>query len=204
MNRQAFCITATATAALAMLGIGLVAWQFGWVSTDGARPGTRGTALVGGPFSLVDHTGQARTDKDFAGKLMLVYFGYISCPDVCPIGLRLISTALGMMGDDAKEVQPIFITVDPARDTVSKMAEYVKIFHSSLIGLTGPEANIAEAAKAYRVYYQKSDSPPKHSHDYLLGHSSIIFLMDRQGRYLAHFSHRTKPELIARQITENL
>src|SRR5688500_18840838 len=142
-------------------------------------PLVSGTALVGGPIELVSHKGENVTDKEFRGKYMLVSFGYTYCPDVCPTELQVISAALDELGEKAKVIQPIFITIDPERDTVATLARYMPSFHPSYIGLTGSPAAVAKAAKAYRVYYSRSEN--KSGGDYLMDHSSIIYLMDKQG-----------------------
>ena len=110
---------------------------------------------VGGPFALTDQAGHARTDRDFRGRLMLVYFGFTFCPDVCPTDLQAIGLALDRLGPDGDQVQPIFITVDPERDTASHLADYVPMFHPRLIGLTGSADAIRKVADAYKVYYAR-------------------------------------------------
>jgi protein SCO1/2 len=139
-----------------------------------------GKALVGGPFTLVDDTGKRVTDKDYRGRYMLVFFGFTSCPDICPAGLQLISAALDKLGPKADRVTPIFISVDPERDTPQKLAAYVKNFNPHLVGLTGTPEEIAAVAKAYKVFYQKvaNQSSPA---DYGMDHTSIIYLMDPNG-----------------------
>ena len=144
-----------------------------------------GKSLVGGPFKLTNHRGEQVTHEDFRGKYMLAYFGYTHCPDICPHELQVITEALDRLGDKAAEVQPVFITVDPERDTVDHMAKYVSHFHPKLIGLTGTEEEILVAAKAYRVLFRKAYDPS--SSDYLVDHSSVTFLMDEEGEYAAHF-----------------
>jgi protein SCO1/2 len=203
MNHRLFRITLVS--ALAIFIAVLFAWQYGFLSPGGGRPGTTGIAKIGGPFTLTDHTGTTRTEKDFRGKLMLIYFGYTYCPDVCPTALQVMSVALQNLGKDAEAVSPIFITVDPERDTVNHLSDYVKNFDGGMIGLTGSEAQIKEAAKVYRVYYRKATpeagSPPK---DYLMDHSSVVYLMDREGLYLAHFTHRSSSEDIEAAIRKYL
>jgi len=156
--------------------------------------------LVGGPFELVSHKGEHVTDKDFRGKYMLVSFGYTYCPDVCPTELQVISAALDELGEKAKDIQPIFITIDPERDTVATLAQYMPSFHPRYIGLTGSPEAIAKAAKAYRVYYSKGEN--KGGGDYLMDHSSIIYLMDKQGTFLKHFSYGTDAKVLAKGIEE--
>lgn len=146
-----------------------------------------GKALVGGPFTLVDDTGKRVTDKDYRGRYMLVFFGFTSCPDICPAGLQLISAALDKLGPKADRVTPIFISVDPERDTPQKLATYVKNFNPHLVGLTGTPEEIAAVAKAYKVFYQKvaNQSSPA---DYGMDHTSIIYLMDPDGEFVTHFT----------------
>ena len=190
---------------LALVVAGLFAWQYGFLTPGGGRTGVSGIAKIGGPFTLKDHTGAAKTDRDFQGNLMLIYFGYSFCPDVCPTALQIMSVALQNLGDKAQSVIPIFITVDPERDTVKHLSDYVKNFDARMVGLTGSEEQIKQAAKVYRVYYRKAEpalgDPPK---DYLMDHSSIVYLMDREGRYLTHFTHRSQSEDIEAAIRKHL
>lgn len=163
--------------------------------------GSGPVAAIGGPFTLVDHTGERVSEADFSGKHMLVYFGYTYCPDVCPTELAVMSRALDLLGEAASEVTPVFITVDPARDTVETMADYRRHFHSSLVALTGSEEQIAAAAKAYRVYYAKAGEDDEY---YLMDHTSFVYLMDEQGRYVAHFGPAVSAEAMAERIREAL
>ena len=166
-------------------------------SSETARESTR--ALIGGPFELVDHNGETVTEKDFAGKYMLIYFGYTFCPDVCPTELQAMSTALDQIpAERLAKIAPLFITVDPERDTVSVMKQYVTLFHENLVGLTGSAAQIDAVKKTYRVYAEKTDSSA--ATDYLVDHTSIIYLMDARGDYLSHFSYGTTPEEMAEKL----
>ncbi|HWV83149.1 MAG TPA: SCO family protein [Hyphomicrobiaceae bacterium] len=165
-----------------------------------ALPST-GKALVGGPFTLVDHTGKTVTDKDFRGRYMLVYFGFTNCPDICPSGLQVISAALDKAGAKAEQVTPLFVTVDPERDTPEQLASYVSSFHPRLIGLTGSPEQIAAALKAYRVYAKKVEDP-KSTAGFTYDHTSIIYLMDRNGDYLANFTHATSADRIAERLAQ--
>lgn len=158
---------------------------------------------VGGPFELVDHTGRPRSDRDFRDHLMLVYFGFTYCPDVCPTDLMAIGQALELLGPDGDDVQPIFITLDPARDTAAHLAEYVPLFHPRLIGLTGNEQAIRSAADAYKVYYAKV-AIGKAADDYTIDHTSFIYLMDREGRYLGFFPPGTSAERMVEIIRPRL
>lgn len=162
-----------------------------------------GKPSVGGPFSLIDHTGKHVTDKDYLGRYMLVFFGYTNCPDVCPAGLQVMSAALDKLGKHADEIVPIFITLDPARDTPEKLATYVKAFSPRLIGLTGSESDITATAKAYRVYFQKvpDDKDPK---SYTIDHSAIFYLMGKDGKLLAPIPHTNDVEQLAASLDRAL
>ncbi len=193
---------------ITLVGVALLAAALlGWtavrtLSGDGAGS-VIGEAAIGGPFTLVDGEGRTRTDADFRGKLMLIYFGYTYCPDVCPTELQSMMQAHDLLGPDAAaEVQPIFISVDPERDTPAQVGAYVESFGDALIGLTGTPEQVAAAARAYRVYYRKNES--ESATDYLVDHSSIIYLMGRDGRFLSHFGRGTAPEDMAAAIRKFL
>jgi cytochrome oxidase Cu insertion factor (SCO1/SenC/PrrC family) len=162
-----------------------------------------GKALVGGPFELVDHTGKTVTDSDFRGRFMLVYFGFTFCPDVCPSGLQVMSAALDKVGAKGEQVVPLFITVDPERDTPAQLAQYVPSFHPRLVGLTGSPEQIAGVQKAYRVYARKV-TDDKSTAGYTYDHTSLMYLMDPQGNYVAHFTHATPVERIAERLQKAL
>ena len=175
---------------------------FGINQTATPHVTSSGKALIGGPFSLIDQHGKPVSEKSYAGKFKLIYFGYTFCPDVCPTELQVISAALDILGDKAAPIQPIFITVDPARDTVAIMAEYVSNFHESFVGLTGTPEQVAAAAKAYRVYFSKAKTEDDDS--YLMDHSSIIYLMDANGDFIKHFNFGTKPKALAEELKKYL
>jgi protein SCO1/2 len=158
---------------------------------------------VGGPFALTDHTGRPRTDRDFRGALMLVYFGFTYCPDVCPTDLMAITQALDLLGADAGKVQPLFITLDPERDTAEHLADYVTLFHPRLIGLTGSLDAIRDAADAYKVYFAKV-ATGKNTDDYTVDHTAYIYLMDRDGKYLGFFPPGTSAERMVEIIRPRL
>ncbi|HYN00432.1 MAG TPA: SCO family protein [Aestuariivirgaceae bacterium] len=164
----------------------------------GQGPISSGTALIGGPFQLTAHTGARVSDKDLEGKYLLIFFGYTYCPDVCPTELQVISAALDQLGDKAKDIQPIFITIDPERDTPDALSKYMPNFHPRYLGLTGSPEEIDRVAKAYRVYYAKAKEVEEG--DYLMDHSSIIYLMDKQGTFLKHFSYGTDAKALAAGI----
>jgi protein SCO1/2 len=169
-----------------------------YVVRSGQSPVEIGTALIGGPFSLVDQTGKRVTEKDFAGRHLLVFFGFTQCPDICPTGLQVMAATLDKLGTKADGLVPMFITVDPARDTPEIMQAYVSAFHTRLTGLTGSEAEIQAVTKAYRVYAKRVDDPGS-AGGYTMDHSGFIYLMDPAGTYVTHFRHNANPdELVAR------
>jgi len=140
---------------------------------------------VGGPFELTDHTGRIRTERDFRGQLMLVYFGFTYCPDVCPTDLLQMALAVDQLGQAGDMVQPVFITVDPERDTPEHLKQYMPLFHPRFVGLTGDAIAIRAAASAYRVFYKKVEWGDRS--DYTVDHSAFIYLMGRDGEYLGFF-----------------
>lgn len=157
---------------------------------------------IGGPFDLIDHAGRRRTDEDFRGKVVLIYFGYSHCPDVCPTQLQALSLALDMLGTDGNVVQPLFITVDPERDTPSHLADYVTSFHPRLVALTGPPSAIREVALAYKVYFARTN--PAQGGDYLVDHTGFIYLVGKDGRYRGFLPPGTPPEQIVRVVRSQL
>ncbi len=166
-------------------------------------PQTTGEALVGGPFSLTNHEGDSVTEQDFRGRLMLVFFGFTFCPDICPTELQTISRAIDELGPEAEEVTPVFITIDPARDTPQRMAEYVAHFGPRFVGLTGSESEVRDAARAYRVYFAKVADEDA-AENYLMDHSAFTYLMDRDGKYVTHFPFRTPASVIASRVRQQL
>jgi protein SCO1 len=162
-----------------------------------------GTALVGGPFSLVGADGKTVTDADFRGRYMLVFFGFTHCPDICPAELQVIAQALDKLGGKGKKVVPVFITLDPERDTPKAMAEYVKSFGPNFVGLTGSPEAIAAAARAYRVAYAKVENKES-AGDYSVDHSALVYLMDPEGKYVTHFSYGTGADELAEKLNKIL
>jgi cytochrome oxidase Cu insertion factor (SCO1/SenC/PrrC family) len=162
-----------------------------------------GQALIGGPFTLTDHTGKRVTEQDFRGRYMLVFFGFTFCPDVCPSGLQVMSAALDALGPKAERFVPVLITVDPERDTPEQLAQYVQSFHPRLVGLTGTPAEIKTVAKAYRVYVQKV-ADPKSTADYTINHSGLIYVVGPDGSYRSHFPYYTKVDDLARGLSRLL
>lgn len=167
-------------------------------SGEGTETASSGKAQVGGPFTLVNQDGETVTEEAYRGKYMLIYFGFTFCPDVCPTELGIMTAALDRLGKKAEKVQPIFITIDPERDTPEVMARYVKLFSPRLVGLTGTPEQIDEVAKAYHVFYRKVED--ENSTEYTMDHSSIVFLMGPDGEYLKLFPPQTPPDKMAAAI----
>jgi cytochrome oxidase Cu insertion factor (SCO1/SenC/PrrC family) len=186
----------------AVLGvwIAVLAGAAGWIVWDAVQ-GNRPT--IGGPFTLTDENGQTVTQDTYKGKPTLIYFGFTYCPDVCPTSLLLMETALEKLGPDGpKKANGLLITVDPERDTPKLLKDYVSNFSPTFHGLTGTPEQISAVAKAFRVYYQKA--PSKTGGPYLMDHSSIIYLLDRNGRFVTHFTHEAKAEAIAAAVAKLL
>ncbi len=194
---------------IAYLGLGLAAIVVGLlgriylapVDTSGPQAVAPSPALaIGGAFTLVDHNRKTVTDIDFRGRYMLVFFGYTFCPDACPTALQTVTEAMDLLGAQATKVQPIFISVDPERDTPETLKSFVANFHPRMIGLTGSPEQVAAAAKVYRVYFAKANDED----EYLMDHSAIIYLMGPDGKFVTHFSHGTTPDTMAAKVREHL
>lgn len=154
------------------------------------------------PFSLTNHQGERVSHEDFAGKYMLIFFGYSFCPDVCPTELSKVTVALDMLekqGRSIDNIQPLFITIDPVRDTPQQLSEYISLFHPKFIGLTGSPQEIDEVAKTYQIYYKKSD-PNDTSDGYLMDHMSLTFLLDGSARRIYMFAASTTPSELAEAL----
>lgn len=157
---------------------------------------------LGGPFSLVDQTGRAVTERDFAGRWMLVYFGFTYCPDVCPTELGVMASALDALGPMGDAVVPVMVTVDPERDRPEQLAEYVARFHPRMVGLTGTPEQVADAARRYRVFYAKSRQAD--SDAYLMDHSSFVYLVGPDSRVRTLFRPDIPPDAMAATIKAQL
>ena len=189
--------------------IGLMALA-GWLVAPPAPTTSVGTTTssevatasvdIGGPFELVSHRGEVTTDADFRGRHLLVFFGYTYCPDICPTTLQQLSLALEELGPLAREVQPLFISVDPQRDTPESLAAYVEAFHPGIVGLTGTPEQVAQVAKSYRAFYARVEDEGGDEDSYLVDHSAYIYLMGPEGEYRSMFSHGTAPEDLAESI----
>jgi protein SCO1/2 len=159
------------------------------------------TSAVGGPFQLVDQNSKPITDQDLKGHPFLVFFGFTHCPDVCPTTLFDVSEILRALGPDADRTRALFITVDPERDTPAVMKDYLSSFDPHLSGLTGDPADIAAVAKAYRVYYKKV---PSEGGNYTMDHTAIVYLMDKDGRFVSPFSLKGPTEAAAADLRRYL
>ena len=162
----------------------------------------------GGSFSLTDQFGKRRTDMDFRGKYMLIFFGYTYCPDVCPTTLAVEAEALDKLGPRASHIVPIFISVDPKRDTPDKLKSYLSSFDAkppstrpNFVGLTGSDEEIAAAAKAYRVYYRAHiDARAQNGSDYSIDHTGDVYLMGPEGKFVAYYSQGILPDEMATDL----
>jgi protein SCO1/2 len=176
---------------------------FLWMQRPAAPAAPLAGSGLGGPFALIDQNGRAVTDQTYAGKYMLVYFGYTFCPDVCPLDTQKLATALrtfeAKSPDRAAKVQPIFITVDPERDTPAALKQFVAAFHPRLVGLSGTRAQVDAAKKAYKVYAQKA-GPADATKDYLVDHTAIIYLMGPDGAPISFADHNATAAQIAADL----
>jgi len=162
-----------------------------------------GTPAIGGPFTLVSTNGESVTDQSFRGKWLLIFFGYTSCPDLCPTALTNVSMALEKFGPDTSRLQPVFITVDPQRDTRDVMANYLKSFDARILGLTGTHAQIDDVTKEYRVYVAL-DKPERGGDDYLVSHSAYLYLMDPRGKFVNVIEGKEDGDAIAAWLRKEM
>jgi protein SCO1/2 len=166
-------------------------------------PGTAAVATnsaIGGPFRLTDHNGAPITDQDLKGRPTLIFFGFTHCPDVCPTTLFEVSEVLRALGSDAKQTRALFVTVDPERDTPATMKDYLSSFDPGLVGVTGDPSAIAQMLKAYRVYSKKVPTEG----GYTMDHTALVYLMDKQGRFVAPFNMKRKPQELAADLRRYL
>lgn len=158
-------------------------------------------AAVGGPFKLVDENGRPFTDETVKGKPFLVFFGFTHCPDVCPTALFEVSEIMRGLGSDANKLSALFISVDPERDTPAVLKDYLSSFDAHIRGLTGDPEAVAAVAKAYRVYYKKV---PLDGGDYTMDHTALVYLMDKQGRFIAPFNIKRPAETAVADLRKHL
>jgi cytochrome oxidase Cu insertion factor (SCO1/SenC/PrrC family) len=161
-----------------------------------------GRGPIGGPFTLTDHTGRQRADVEFRAKLLLVYFGYTYCPDICPTDLMAITDALAQLGPAAQSIQPIFITVDPERDTLDRLAYYVTAFHPSLIALTGTVEQVRAVATTFKAWFAKVEPPT--GAGYTVDHTAFIYIVGKDGRYAGFLPPSTSADRIAEVVRNKL
>ena len=182
---------------------GLVLFFVAVLFVAGRAPSPIGQAIagVGGPFHLEDENGKPISDADMKGRPFLVFFGFTHCPEICPTTLFEMSQVMRALGPDADRVGALFITVDPERDTPSILKDYLSNFDPHLRGLTGDQASINAAIKAYRVYAKKI---PLENGDYTMDHTAVVYLMDKDGRFVAPFSTKRTPEAEAAELRRHL
>jgi protein SCO1 len=196
-SRTLVLMAALVVVAFVAVGIRIVVWNGHDTASKSVLP------AIGGPFALVDQTGRAVADTEYRGRYMLIFFGYTFCPDVCPTTLSTVAGAMDKLNAyQQKKVVPIFITVDPARDTPAVMKDYVAAFGPAIVGLTGSEEQIAQVAKEFKVYAAKvkSDKPGQ----YTVDHSAILYLMGPDGHFVAHFPHGTSADDLAAGLKKYL
>lgn len=189
-----------ATCCVAALLAGGAWWLGNQTAHNAAAQEVSGKPAIGGDFSLTTQSGKQFTEANLKGRYSLIFFGFSNCPDMCPTALATITEALNSLPEAvSKEIQPVFITVDPERDTVEQLAEYSKNFHPSLISLTGSKEETEQAARAFKVYFQ---SLPKEAggEQYQVNHSGYIYLMDKNGQFKKPFAYDIAPDALAEQL----
>ncbi|MDP2409720.1 MAG: SCO family protein [Pseudolabrys sp.] len=184
-----------------LTGLAIFLGVFIYATGQMGRGGAPGSSAIGGPFSLIDQDGKPITDQDMKGKPFLVFFGFTHCPDVCPTALFEVSEVLRALGTDADRTGALFITVDPERDTPEVLKSYLSSFDPRLRAATGDAAAVTAAEKAYRVYSKKV---PTTGGDYTMDHTALVYLMDKQGRFVAPFNLKRKPEEAADELRKYL
>jgi protein SCO1/2 len=193
--------TARLLLALGAFVAGLALFTAVIVIVTGRTPAPIAMSTVGGPFKLVDQNAKPITDEDFKGQPFLVFFGFTHCPDVCPTTLFEVSEIFRALGPEAKNVRAMFVTVDPERDTPAVLKDYLASFDPRIIGVTGDEAAIAAAEKSYRVYAKKV---PTDGGGYTMDHTAIVYLMSKDGRFVAPFNMKRRPEEAAAELKRYL
>ena len=161
-----------------------------------------GKGPVGGPFTLTDQGGARRSLAHFRGKLVLLYFGFTYCPDVCPTDLMTVGNLVRSLGAAGEQVQPVFVTLDPERDKPEALRAYVASFHPRFVALTGSESEVRRVASSYKVYFEKVKPPGAST--YLIDHTAYVFLLDREGKFLTLFPPGTPQERMAVMVRQHL
>lgn len=189
-------VLAVFVAALVAGAGAVAAWKSGMFGHAGGA--AQGEALVGGPFQMTDQNGKRVDESLLKGKWTAVFFGYTFCPEACPTTLTTLAKAQDQLGPKARDLQVVFVSIDPERDTPGQLKTYLssQSFPKGTVGLTGSAADVAKAAKAYKVFYQKSGTGP----DYAMDHSTALYLMDPKGRFDRVIAYGLPPEEVARQI----
>lgn len=164
---------------------------------------TKQSASIGGNFDLLGKDGQEYNQASFIGKPLIIFFGFASCPDICPYGLTMISNVLETLGDDSHRVNAVFVTLDPERDDYATTSQFASLFHEEIIGLSGSIEQIDRVTSAWRVYKKKVALPDSEL-GYTIDHSAFIYLMDENGEYYTHFSHNTESEDILKELSKFL
>jgi protein SCO1/2 len=197
MNRHGRTALLPAVVFALVLAVGVGGWLFF------SHSATEQISGIGGPFTLVDGAGRTVTDRDLRGQYLLIYFGYTFCPDVCPTTLTAMASALDQLGSRAEQLRPVFITVDPERDTPKVVRDYTAAFSPRILGLTGTPEQIAKVAGEYRVYYAKHRTGEGPG-DYTVDHSSIIYLMGPNGRFIAPIAADESARQMAADIARHM
>lgn len=198
-------LASRATCLLVLVLVLLAANPHPATARENTPPAPDVTRLFGGPFDLTDHTGARRTDQDFDGKWRLMFFGYTNCPDICPTNLAIMTEALeSLPADMAAAIAPIFITLDPARDTSDYLADYVAALHPKLIGLTGDAKALTTVMRSFRIHRRKVPDASLPEGNYWIDHSSLTFLMGPDGRFVTLFPHDTDAGVMSERIASHL
>ncbi|HEX4295081.1 MAG TPA: SCO family protein [Rhizomicrobium sp.] len=196
--------TPTALVPYALMIAAVVAGLLWHVGDQTGRLGasvSSGKAEIGGTFALTDQDGKTRTDADFRGRFMLVYFGYSYCPDVCPTTLAMMSAALTKLGSRADQIVPVFVSIDPGRDKPAVLKTYLASFGPDFVGLTGTDKQTERVARAYHVYFAKH---PLAGGNYAMDHSGVIYLMGPDGRFVTYYEDETGPDKLAADLEKRL
>lgn len=197
-STQTFAIAATALVAVGLGASAYVAFSGGSSFAECGGGMATGGATIGGPFTLVNQDGETVTDTDVITRPTLVYFGYTYCPDVCPVDVAVMAQAASILEENGAPVNTAFISIDPTRDTPEVVGDFTELMHPDMIGLTGSEAQVSAAAKAYKVYYQKAgEDDPEY---YLMDHSAFIYLMAPTEGFLQVYRRGEAPEAIAENV----
>lgn len=201
MNSRRLAVAITALVLVVLIAAGGATW---WLRQDAPPPGPLAGADLGGPFTLVDQDGRTVTERSFAGRYRLMYFGYTFCPDVCPVDVQKIAQGVKAFAaaDPARaaKVASVFVTVDPARDTPAVLKTFVRAFSPTLVGLTGSAAQVDAAKRAFRVYARRAG--PAGTKDYLVDHSAVLYLMDPENRPISFLNHDASPAAITAELAK--